>query len=241
MFQFLQDNGLKKWIRHGLFYTLVAGWFILNVPVSLMFLCTPQRWMVNYAPWVCVGFVRIATWTLGISYQVHGISTPITGACVVASNHQSPWETLAYFDIVRNPTFLLKESLLNVPLVGSILRKLGMVPVARGLKKSRNADILTKAGQVLQQGRPIVVFPEGTRVAPGAEPRPYRSGYQKIASHWNVPIIHLHIDSGVYWPARQWWKKPGVIQVFGHYGECQEVGCTRRRDSQKTQEENTFS
>lgn len=217
-----------KWLRHICYYILTAGWFALNVPFALFFLCMPDAWMLRYGTFVCGIFIKIATWTLGISYQVHGIEYPITGACVVASNHQSPWETLAYFDIVQTPTFLLKESLMRVPLVGSMLIKLGMIPVSRGLNRSNNANIMNKAGEVLRQGRPVVVFPEGTRVPPGATPKPYRSGYQKIAAEWGVPIIHLHMDSGSYWPPRQWWKKPGVIQVYGHYGECHEVGCVHR-------------
>lgn len=142
---------------------------------------------------------------------------PQHGGYIVASKHQSAWETLAFLTVLPHPAFVLKQELLRVPLVGGILVHMGMIPVSRrstSLKSGINQDTFLQQGKtaIATEHRPVVIFPEGTRTKPGEQTR-YRQGVIRLAQYTHAPIIPIALNSGVFWPRHTFFKKPGIIDV----------------------------
>ena len=131
----------------------------------------------------------------------------------MAAKHQSAWDTLVFSLVLRDPTFVLKQELLWVPLFGWFLKKAGVVAVdRRGGAKALRAMTERAATLWRLTGRPIVIYPEGTRTAPG-ERRPYHPGVAALARRLQLPTVPVALDSGRYWRRRSFIKKPGTITL----------------------------
>ena len=148
----------------------------------------------------------------GIDYRVIGREHIPHGACIVASKHQSEWETFKLHLILGDPAIVLKRELLNIPLIGWWMSRSGSIPIDRGGRSKAISDMTKAARQAVAEGRPIVIFPEGTRAAPG-ESRPYKSGVAAMYQELNVPVVPMALNSGVFWPRNILFKKKGTITV----------------------------
>lgn len=166
---------------------------------------------------VIAQWARFNIWTLrhlcGITYRVVGMENIPKEPSIIVSNHQSAWETLAFQLIFPTQSYLLKKSLLWIPIFGIGLAMMRPIAIDRG-KKFRSMNTLVKKGIVrLNEGRYLVIFPEGTRQPPG-EPGKFQPGGAMIASRSGaliVPVIH---NSGVFWPKKSFLKYPGTITVM---------------------------
>lgn len=149
---------------------------------------------------------------VGIRLEVRGAERLPAGAYVVASKHQSTWETIAFLAIWPDPVFFLKRELLYIPLWGWYVSRLGMVPVARekgghGLRK-----MLKSAGRHVPAGRQLIIFPEGTRRQP-ADPPDYKPGITALCQMLQLTCVPVALNSGCHWPRRSFLKHPGRIVV----------------------------
>jgi 1-acyl-sn-glycerol-3-phosphate acyltransferase len=148
----------------------------------------------------------------GISYKVVGRENLPQGACIIASKHQSEWETFKMHLILKDPAIVLKKELLKIPLIGWYMNRSGSIAIDRS-KGIRSLSIMTRAARkAAAEGRPIVIFPEGTRVAVG-ESRPYKSGVAALYKDLHLPIVPLALNSGLLWPKNSFLKKTGTITV----------------------------
>jgi len=148
----------------------------------------------------------------GIKYRVIGKENIPQGACIIASKHQSEWETFKLHLLLHDPAIVLKRELLNIPLIGWYMSRSGSIPIDRaGRTKTVNA-MRDAARQAADQGRPIVIFPEGTRADPGAS-RPYKSGVAALYQELNIPVVPMALNSGLLWPKNSFLKKRGTITV----------------------------
>src|ERR687894_545241 len=134
------------------------------------------------------------------------------GAVLIAAKHQSTWETFALLTILDDPTFVLKRELMWVPLFGWLAAKSGMVPVNRGAGSSALADMNERAREETRRGRQVLIFPEGTRRPPGAEPA-YRFGVVHLYKNLGVPCLPVALNTGLYWPRRSFLRRPGTIRA----------------------------
>jgi 1-acyl-sn-glycerol-3-phosphate acyltransferase len=156
----------------------------------------------------CVSYVLRLT--VGTKYKVTGTipTTPV----LFAVKHQSAWETIALNHILNRPVYVLKKELLWIPFFGFYLQKAGMIALDRGGGLNTLKNLLRQAKLRAQQGRSIIIFPEGTRALPGTH-NPYKRGVYTLYKNLNIPVVPVALNSGVYWPKRTFVKHPGTIHV----------------------------
>ena len=197
-------------IRSVLFNVL----FYLNM-IALMCLALPTLVMPRRAILEVVRFwVRSNNWLLrtvcGITFELRGLDKIPPGALLVASKHQSLWETFALVPLFADPAFILKRELMWLPFFGWYARKAQMIPVDRGARSQALAAIGARAGIELGRNRQIVIFPEGTRRPPGAEPK-YKYGVVHLYAESGVACLPIALNSGLFWPRRSIRRYPGTI------------------------------
>jgi 1-acyl-sn-glycerol-3-phosphate acyltransferase len=148
----------------------------------------------------------------GIKYVVEGENNLLKEPAIYAIRHESTWETLVLISKFKEPIFVLKEELLKIPLFGILSKKAGTIAVDRDNGTKSLMKALGKVEAAIASGHPVIIFPEGTRMAHG-EYVPLKRGIALFYSKANcqvVPVIH---NSGRFWPRRGFIKKPGVITV----------------------------
>jgi 1-acyl-sn-glycerol-3-phosphate acyltransferase len=197
-------------IRSVLFNVL----FYLNLFV-LLCLALPTLALPRAAILGVVRFwARANNWLLrnvcGITVELRGLERIPPGPLLVASKHQSMWETFALFPLFADPAFILKRELMWLPFFGWYAWKADMIPVDRGARAQALAAMSVRARIELARDRQIVIFPEGTRRPPGAEPR-YKFGVAHLYAESGVPCLPIALNSGLFWPRRSMRRYPGTI------------------------------
>jgi 1-acyl-sn-glycerol-3-phosphate acyltransferase len=158
---------------------------------------------------VSVGLLRIVC---GTRVELRGLENLQGGALIVAAKHQSTWETFALLKLFDDFTFIVKRELMWIPIFGWCMWKGGMVPVDRGAGSQALADMILRARKEIRSGRQLIIFPEGTRRPPGAEPR-YKFGVAHLYAEVGVPCVPVALNSGLFWPRRALLRLPGTIVV----------------------------
>ncbi|WP_445971439.1 lysophospholipid acyltransferase family protein [Candidatus Berkiella aquae] len=147
----------------------------------------------------------------GIQYEITGLENLPHKNAVVLCKHQSTWETLFLQTILGQQTWVLKKQLLTIPFFGWALRLIE--PIAIDREKSSSIKQLLEQGKTrLQQGRWVVIFPEGSRIAVGKSGRYSRSG-AVLAKETGFSVVPIAHNAGVLWPRKAFVKKPGIIHV----------------------------
>lgn len=166
---------------------------------------------------VITQWARFNIWTLrhlcGITYRVEGQENIPDEPSVIVSNHQSAWETLGFQMIFPTQSYLLKKILLWIPIFGIGLAMMRPIAIDRS-RKLKSMNTLVREGIIrLNEGRFLVIFPEGTRQPPG-KPGKFQPGGAMIASRSGASIVPVVHNSGVFWPKRSFLKYPGTITVM---------------------------
>lgn len=160
---------------------------------------------------------RINLWALkffcGLTYKIKGLENLPKENCIIFAKHQSAWETIALVSLIPGPkSWVLKRELLYVPFFGWIM--VHFRPIAIDRKSGRKAveQIIEQGIERLKSGNHVIVFPEGTRVAPGTRKR-YGIGGAILAEKSEYPVMPVAHNAGVFWRRRDIRKYPGVIDV----------------------------
>lgn len=148
----------------------------------------------------------------GVRYEIRGLEKLPKGACLVASKHQSMWDTIFWAAVLDDPAIVLKRELTFVPLYGWYALKGGMVSIDRGSGPNAIRKLVRQGREVAAQGRPIVIFPEGSRMAPGAPPA-YKPGAAALYTQLDIPCVPVALNSGLFWARRALRREPGTIVV----------------------------
>lgn len=148
----------------------------------------------------------------GTKLEVRGREKLPASACLVVAKHQSAWDTFALIPLFRDPAIVLKEELKWIPLYGWFCVKFAHILVRRDRASVALKTMIADARDRIAAGREVVIFPEGTRTAPGASPD-YKPGYVALYEQLGVPAVPLALNSGLYWPRRSLWRYPGTIIV----------------------------
>jgi len=148
----------------------------------------------------------------GIDAQWSGREKIPPGALIVASKHQSFWETFALITLFDDPTFIVKRELMWIPVFGWCMWRAGMIPVRRGAGSQALASMTERARIELARGRQLIIFPEGTRRAPGAEPA-YKFGVAQLYAETGAPCLPIALNSGLVWGRRSFLRHPGTVRV----------------------------
>ncbi len=192
-----------------------VGWYagttiiaIVGSPILLM----PRRFVVAWSLfWIdfCLWWLRI---TCRLTHRVGGLGDMPTGPVIFACKHQSSWETLAFSRLFPGAATVMKRELVLIPVVGWAMARVGNIAVERGDGSKALRGLVKQAKATLAEGRSILIFPEGTRVAPGDE-RPYQVGTAALYRQLGVPVVPVALNSGLFWGRRKFIKRPGVIDV----------------------------
>ena len=199
-------------VRSLLFNVLFYVNIIVRMTVALPTILLPRRYLLG----VLRRYSRSSLWllrvTCGVTVEWRGREKIPEGACIVACKHQSFWETFALFEVLRDPTYVLKRELMWLPLFGWLARKARMIPIDRGARVTSLARMTAATRREIADARQIVIFPEGTRQAPGASPR-YMPGVAYLYSEIGLPCVPVALNSGLFWPRRSLLRFPGTVLV----------------------------
>lgn len=160
------------------------------------------------ALWLRVVLWQIRT-VIGIDYEERGRENIPDGPVIFAAKHQSAWDTLAPCHIHPEMVFVLKRELTWLPVWGWYLVRVGMIPVDRSKGMAALKRIARHARKTVDDGRSIMIFPQGTRTPPGAD-LPYLPGVAAIYASAGVPVVPVALNSGLFWPRRKFVKWPGT-------------------------------
>lgn len=147
-----------------------------------------------------------------LDYRVEGREHLPGGAAIILSKHQSAWETIAFQEIFPAQTWVLKRELMWIPLFGWALALLRPIAINRGAGRKAIEQVIEQGRERLQSGIWVVVFPEGTRVAPGARKR-HGIGGAVLAAETGYPVVPVAHNAGSFWPRRGFHKRPGTVRV----------------------------
>lgn len=199
---------LRSLLFNIAFYVNLVGWVIVFSPAFVL----PRR---RFVP-VPQGWARVSLWLLkwiaGTRLELRGTERIPAGPLLVASKHQSIWETFALLALFKDPAFILKRELMWVPGFGWYAWKGGMIPIDRSAGSLALVDMNRRAKAAVAEDRQIIIFPEGTRRAPGAAPS-YKFGISHLYTSLGVPCLPVALNSGLFWPRRSFLRRPGTIVV----------------------------
>jgi 1-acyl-sn-glycerol-3-phosphate acyltransferase len=190
--------------------------FYLNTFIQIIFympvLLLPRRYI-----WIVVRSWAASTqWLLkhicGVDHEIVGFEKIPPGGIIVASKHQSAWETFTIAAMLPDPTFVLKRELQWIPLFGWYTMKARLIPVNRGAKQAALDQIAEGARERMKDRRQVIIYPEGTRRAIGAPPT-YKYGVAHLYGELGVPCVPVALNSGLYWPRRSLRFQPGTIRM----------------------------
>lgn len=151
----------------------------------------------------------------GVGYEIRGRENLPGGACLIAARHQSMWETVTFNLVLKDPAFILKRELIKIPVYGWYAAKLDMIAIDRAGHAAALKAMLRAARHERESGRPIVIFPEGTRVKPGAS-ETLKPGVAALYKDLGLPCIPVAVRSGAYWAADNLALRPGTAMMqFG--------------------------
>ena len=148
----------------------------------------------------------------GTGYEVRGMANVPDGPAIIAARHQSAWETLAFHLLIRDLAIALKKELMHVPVFGWYLRRAGMIGIDRAAGAQAVRALVRRAEAAAARGDHILIFPEGSRVPPGAQSR-YLPGVAALYARLGRPVVPVALNSGLYWSRRGFIKWPGTIVV----------------------------
>lgn len=198
---------LRSVAFHGAFSLTV-----LSFCIFLPFLFLPRRWGRHILKAFCRTVLWELEWICGLGFEIAGREHVPRSGEIVASKHQSAWETIALTAILDDPAFVLKRELFFIPVAGWVMWKNGHIGVRRGGGLKAITDMCERALVRHGQGRAVVIFPEGTRSEPN-DHKPYRPGVAHLYRKLNVACIPVALNSGLYWPRRSILRYPGTITV----------------------------
>jgi 1-acyl-sn-glycerol-3-phosphate acyltransferase len=200
-------------LLRSLLYSVVfyGGTFAMTLAGTVVLPFRPQ-WLIVFAQ----AWARLGIWSArvfcGVRVSVVGQENLHPQPVLIASRHQSAFDTMVWFTLLPNVTYVMKQELLRIPLMGRLMAAAGMIAVDRD-GGARTIRMLVKDGKrAAAAGRSIVIFPEGTRAEPGAL-LPLQPGVAALASATGLPVVPVLTDSGKLWGRRSFIKRAGTIHV----------------------------
>jgi len=200
--------------RSLLFNALFYANLLVHMIVALPTLVLPYPCLRVFIP----SYARTSLWLLrvicGTKVVWRGTENIPPGSCIIACKHQSAWETFALYAVLKDPIYVLKRELMWIPLFGWYTWKAGLIPIDRSAGMAALSRMTARAQQALNGPRPrqLVIFPEGTRRAPGAPPS-YKPGIVHLYARIRLACVPTALNSGLFWPRRSLRRLPGKIVV----------------------------
>jgi 1-acyl-sn-glycerol-3-phosphate acyltransferase len=200
------------WLRSTVFNVCI---WLMVIPFALLALLlipmsAPKR------SHIIAGWARFVMWwlalTCGLRYRVIGRENIPNQPCVILAKHQSAWETIAFQTILPPQIWVLKRSLLRLPFFGWALWALKSIAIDRSAGREALKQLVSQGKDRLARGLWVVIFPEGTRTAPGARSK-YHIGGAWLATHTGATVLPIAHNAGEFWRKNSLLKHPGIITV----------------------------
>jgi 1-acyl-sn-glycerol-3-phosphate acyltransferase len=209
-------------IRSALFVLLSNAITAVMVVIGLPIALVSRRGISRHARLWGRMLLGLSRHLLGIRPVIEG--TLPKGPLLFAAKHESAYETLLLLALIDDPVIVLKRELADVPLFGRLTRRHGVIPVDRAASATALRAMLQAADIAKEQGRPVLIFPEGTRVPHGQMPK-LQAGFAGLYARLAMPVVPVATDSGLAWP-RGFLKAPGVVHI--RFGEVIPAGLPRK-------------
>ncbi|MCO6188166.1 1-acyl-sn-glycerol-3-phosphate acyltransferase [Rhizobium sp. L1K21] len=148
----------------------------------------------------------------GTTFEIDGLENLTAEPAIISPKHQSTWDTIAFVPYIEDPIYILKRELLWIPLFGWYAAKQRMIPVDRAARGKSMVAVMERAKEEMASGRQLIIYPEGTRRPPGAEPV-YKFGIARLYRDLQLPVIPIIHHGGLFWPRRKLINQPGHFRV----------------------------
>jgi 1-acyl-sn-glycerol-3-phosphate acyltransferase len=195
---------MLRGVRTACFF---AGWVVLTAFIGLFapLLMPSQRasW------WASRQWATATLWWLRICCGVRSVVQGAPASRLIASKHQSAWDTIMLWKQLGNPCFILKRELYWIPVFGWYLWRTGQIAIDRRNARGAMRHVLEQAQARHAQGRSIVIFPEGTRVQP-SEDAAFHGGIARLSETLGEPVTPAALNAGYFWPKHRLQKSPGM-------------------------------
>jgi 1-acyl-sn-glycerol-3-phosphate acyltransferase len=199
---------IRSVIFNILFYLNLSVQIIAALPALVM----PRAGILAVAKF----WARTNLWLLraicGTTVEFRGLEKIPRGPLIVACKHQSLWETFALLPLLSDPAYIMKRELMWIPFFGWYTWKAGMIAIDRSKGSQALADMNACVKHELARNRQIIIFPEGTRRPPRAEPH-YKYGVVHLYMETGAACLPIALNSGLFWPRRSLRRYPGTIRV----------------------------
>ena len=197
------------------FNLVVFAWTILLLAAYAPLLTAPRPALLSGIQFWTRSVFWLQRHVLSLDFEFRGLENLPEVPFILAAAHQSAWDTIGFYAILCDPAFVLKRELYGVPMFGLYARKLGMIAIDRSAGAGEARRMIRRVSAELGAGRPVVIFPGGTRSAPD-ETIELKSGIGALYRRCKVPVVPVSLNSGWFWGRRSFVKRPGKIIVRFH-------------------------
>lgn len=199
-----------QWLRSLLFttqaYSMMVVFALAFLPWAMLSSHGAHGAVKAWTRWVR----WTAAWMIGLKSEVRG--TVPDGEVMIASKHQSFFDIILLCSVLPRPKFIMKKQLVWAPIVGFYARRIGCVPVDRGKRGAAIKDMVARVSSGAQEPGQLIIFPQGTRVAPGVK-REYKVGVAVLYHELGTPVYPVACNVGVFWPRHAVYRKPGLAVI----------------------------
>ena len=201
------------YLRSGLFQLAFYLSFIIQMIIfTPIYFFLPRKLAYKIPKNWAAGNLWLAEKIIGLTYEIEGLENLPEGGYIISAKHQCFWDTFALIPTLPDPVYILKRELLWIPLFGWYAAKQKMIPINRSAKARAIPEMVARAKEELAQGRELIIYPEGTRKAPGAEPD-YKYGIARLYSDLQVPVVPIVMHPGLFWPRHGFLRRPGHVKI----------------------------
>jgi 1-acyl-sn-glycerol-3-phosphate acyltransferase len=215
-----------SWTRALAFNFAFFAWTVIAGTIGLPLLIAPRATVMRFGRCWARGVLVLLRLIVGLDHQIRGLDRIPRGGCIIAMKHQSAWDALILPVVLGDMSCVVKRELLLIPFYGWYAARAGSIAIDRKAGVGALRRMVAAAQPIAAQGRPIVIFPEGTRVAPGAR-LPYQSGVAALYRELAQPLVPAAVNSGCFWGRRAFVKRRGRIVL--EFLEPIPTGWPRRR------------
>jgi len=199
-----------SWVRALAFNIAFFGVTALLGLTALPLLLAPRETVMRFGRFWARCVLALLKAIVGLDGEIRGAEHLPRGACLIAMKHQSAWDTLILPIVLGDPAVIIKRELLWLPLYGWYASRAGSIAIDRRGGAGALRRMVAAARKAVSAARPIVIFPEGTRTAPGQH-LTYQPGVAALYQALAVPLVPAAVNSGLYWGRRSFAKRPGRI------------------------------
>lgn len=199
-------------LRALAFYIAFFGATALFGAAGLPLLLAPRRWVMRFGRFWARCVLALLRTIVGLDGEIRGQEHIPSGPSIIAMKHQSAWDTLILPVILDDFAVVVKQELLFVPFYGWYAARAGSIAIDRRGGAGALRHMVRRARQAAAAGRPVVIFPEGTRTAPGRR-LTYQPGVAALYQALQLPVVPAAVNSGLFWGRRSFVKRPGRITL----------------------------